>query len=168
MPTTIETMDEANWRLGNNFTYFYAGKSIQPEQIIHLAICAGNDNIVLNKIEFTGDTSLITYTWYANSNVTVPSGTPIIEIPLNEIVNSSSGSQLLLNPTISDVGTQVVNGDIDAIGMIAARSRMRLQKTILTKNLTIPKNTNHIIKIRNRDPEQKNINVMINLFKMTS
>ncbi len=169
MPITLETLDEANHRLGNNFTYFYAGNGLAPDQEIFLAFCVGDKDVVLTSIDFTGSVELITWTWYQGSQLDTSSGTPVIEIPLNVRKLSSSGTKLLLVliTDITDIGTPVIPGAIDSIGVVAADSRAKLEDRILTKNMTILKNTNHIIKIKTRQSSGgRNLNVKVNFFKV--
>lgn len=168
MAVAIETMEEFNWRNGNNFVYIYAGNNLQLDQQVDLCFCVGDYDIAMTRVEFSGSAELITWNWYMNTILDKNTGTPVIQIPMNETVSSSSGTTLLINPNISDIGAKMIDADIDAIGVPASGVLNRLNDIILSSNLAIKKNTNHTIHIWNRNAADVNLEIKLTFFKMAN
>jgi len=165
MAVLVETMDELNWRKGRNFAYVYSANGLSENDIIFLCLNVGASDIALTKIEFSGSSSLLTWKWHIDSQIDNQTGTLVNEIPMNRMVSSSSGVKLLVNPDITDIGAQLISSlGIDVIGTEASSGMIRLNETILSKNLTVLKNTTQIIEIKNRHVGSANLEVTISLF----
>ena len=164
-PEYKESLDEYHWRVGNSFAFFFAQNAVPQGEEINIVLAVGDQDIAINKLEISGNGFVVTWNWYADADIDRNTGTKLAEIPLNSIIQSTSKAEVIINPVIYDYGTRFVDTTIDISGMEAAGGGTRLLENLISQKLTLKKNTNHILKLKNNHNGEANIELLIMLFK---
>lgn len=160
--TSVETVDQQNWRLGKKGSIFYYGHNIGPTGSFDIVIFTKNKNIMLESIEISGSSGFLTFWWHSNPTVTYGTGERIQEIKSNETVDFDLGVEFYLNPTVIDYGSSTFDG-IDVPGYVANTSFYDMKSKVLDNNMAIKSNSIHILKFQNKHLNANNVNIGIRI-----
>ena len=88
---------------------------------------------------------------YAGTKITEGTGALLRQIKRNANVDTESGIEIELNPTIEDSGTPSFNNPIDLVAQLAAGNRAYLNTDLFSSQFALAPNACYLITITNND-----------------
>lgn len=166
------SLDEHNWMKGKAFTYYFVANGLLPGDIASenyetLAICVGDYDIGVSELKLNSDADLMTWLWYEGSVIDKLTGTPTPEIRRNSTIESTSGCIVLHNPTVISEGQAMVAHWLDIYGLAVSGGRSHIREDIITQPYTLRANQTYLLRFLQRDATAKNIEIILNIFKVT-
>ena len=159
------TLDEYNFAKGKAFLFFGSLNQIETNNNTMFAICTGDDDVAISEIKIQSTSKFISWNWYEGIEVDTETGTSVYEVQRNANINSTSNCKVIINPGYTTSG-QLFDIDIDIYGVSVSSGDSHIREAIINKPYALKRNTNYGIKINNRDSGNRNIELIINLYKM--
>lgn len=162
-PLNSDYADHASWVNGRKFSFYYYKHNLAVGEVLTIALVNGKHNIKISKVEIFGSSSLLTWTWRVNSQVSKFEDNEIQEIPLNQTVDFSSDASFLFDPVVIVEGDALLGENVDSIGMQSADGYSQIKDTIITENMAVKKGTTNMLVIKTRH-QSGNINLGIKIY----
>lgn len=159
--TSVETVDQHNWRVGKKFSFYYIEKAAGTGKGVDVVLSVGKYDIAIDKIVIKGSSSIVAYQWFTGATVDRDSGDSVYEIPLNELVESSSDVRLLIDPTVTAGAWVAVLDTINIFGMVASFNRTRMDENVITRKIAFKAYSTNMLKIVNNGSGTPDVEILI-------
>ena len=128
-------------------------------------MCVGADDVAISEIRIQSTSKFISWNWFQDIEVTPETGTSIYEVQRNSNINSTSNCKVVIDPECTSEG-QLFSVDVDIHGVAVSDDASHIRESIINKPYALKKNTNYGFSIKNRDSEDRNIEVIFEMYKM--
>lgn len=160
--TSVETVNEYNWRVGKKFSYFHYVHNVDKDTVLTFAFITGDRSVKITSFKVFSSSSLVTWSWFPNATMDDGTGAEIQVLPLNSTVLSKSGTSLFLDPDNVNFGTALF-ASIDIVGVEVKPLKYKLEDFIISEGLAINQNSLNILRITNRHEIIENTNIGIKI-----
>jgi len=163
--STSYSLDEYNFKKGKAFLFFGSLNQIKKNSTTMFTMCVGADDVAISEIRIQSTSKFISWNWFQDIEVTPETGTSIYEVQRNSNINSTSNCKVVIDPECTSEG-QLFSVDVDIHGVAVSDDASHIRESIINKPYALKKNTNYGFSIKNRDSEDRNIEVIFEMYKM--
>ncbi|ABV74306.1 hypothetical protein BA3_0021 [Thalassomonas phage BA3] len=151
MAITIETLEEEKYRRGKAFLFLHSNLTLAAAATQSFVICVGDQPVALKEVSIEGNGEIMSWKAWAGAQKTDGTGTAINEIKRNSNVDTNSGIEIIVDPTVTQKGLEFFANPIDLVAQVAAGNRAYLNKNLISNLFALQANTCYLIEITNND-----------------
>ena len=157
MAIVVRTQIESQILSGKVFDFIISEADVDDGVNVDIVICTNNNKIELESVIIEGNVE--TSSWQAFLAPTYTGGTAVQPIPKNQIKTKPIDAQILLAPTLTDLGTPFFVNPIELVAEQRGQNAYMNERII--SNYLLPDQNCYLIRITNTSGINKRIDANI-------